>query len=167
MRISQIARRLLAAMMPVTLLGLALHPAAMAQTAPAVCTVKPEDTQRIADTVRAMYKAAMAGDVAGVKARFTPDGYLFDNGERFTPESIMAEIAGLNAQGMKFVWTVTEPDVHLDCTTGWIAYVNKGSVETAKGKQDLQWLESADLKKQNGEWLIQFFHSTRVPAAAK
>jgi hypothetical protein len=110
-----------------------------------------------------MYRAAMAGDTAGVKAAFTDDGYLFDNGSRFTPESIMALMAKLKSQGTTFVWSVTEPDVHLDCTTGWIAYLNKGSMQDSTGTKDLQWLESADLIKKDGVWRIQFFQSTRVP----
>jgi hypothetical protein len=139
----------------------------LAQTAATACTVKPEDTQRIAETLRGMYKAAMAGDTAGVKAAFTEDGYLFDNGSRFTPESIMALMAKIKSQGTAYVWSVTEPDVHLDCTTGWIAFVNKGSVQNAAGTRDLQWLESADLIKKDGVWRIQFFQSSPVQSASK
>jgi hypothetical protein len=47
----------------------------------------------------------------------------------------------------------------------WIAYVNKGAITSGSVTTDQQWLESAFLQKQAGQWKIMFIHSTRVPAA--
>jgi hypothetical protein len=117
--------------------------------------------------MEAMYHSVTVDDVPAVRAAFTQDGYLFDLGKRYTPDSIVAVIDTLRAKGMVFAWSVTEPDVHVDCHTAWIAYVNKGSVTSQAGKQDLSWLESAVLEKQDGVWRIRFLHSTQVPDPAK
>jgi ketosteroid isomerase-like protein len=61
---------------------------------------------------------------------------------------------------------VTEPDVHICGNTAWIAYVNKGSITSGSTTTDQQWLESAFLTKQTGDWKIVFMHSTRVPPPA-
>ena len=53
--------------------------------------------------------------------------------------------------------------VHISGDTAWIAYVNKGSITDASGTAKQNWLESAFLEKQAGNWKIVFMHSTRVP----
>ena len=59
------------------------------------------------------------------------------------------------------MWKVTEPDVHISGDDAWITYVNQGSI-TKDGKTVPQsWLESANLHKASGHWLIEFVHSTR------
>ena len=61
----------------------------------------------------------------------------------------------------------TEPEVHINGNTAWIAYVNKGSISDASGIVNQNWLESAFLEKQAGTWKIVFMHSTRVPMPAQ
>jgi hypothetical protein len=51
--------------------------------------------------------------------------------------------------------------------TAWIAYVNKGSITDASGTTKQNWLESAFLEKQGGDWKIVFMHSTRVSLPPK
>jgi hypothetical protein len=75
----------------------------------------------------------------------------------------MALIKRVHAAGDVYVWRVTEPEVHVHGDLAWIAYVNRGSVQDAKGKKDLTWLESAVLHRIGGAWKIRFFHATRVP----
>jgi ketosteroid isomerase-like protein len=77
----------------------------------------------------------------------------------------MAFIKAQHAAGKHYEWNVTEPDVHINGNTAWIAYVNQGSITDASGTQNLKWLESAFLQKQAGAWKIVFLHSTRVPPA--
>jgi ketosteroid isomerase-like protein len=71
-------------------------------------------------------------------------------------------IKALHAEGKRFEWNVTEPDVHITGNMAWIAYVNKGSITDASGTVNQNWLESAFLQKQAGIWKIVFMHSTRV-----
>jgi hypothetical protein len=47
----------------------------------------------------------------------------------------------------------------------WITYVNEGSVKDASATKNVTWLESAFLRKENQNWRIEFFHSTRVPVS--
>ena len=79
----------------------------------------------------------------------------------------MALIKAQHEAGKRYVWNVTEPDVHIMGKTAWIAYVNQGSITDASGTKKQIWLESAFLQRQGGAWKIVFMHSTRVPMAAQ
>jgi hypothetical protein len=122
----------------------------------------PEQTQ-IVNTVSTVFTAARADDLAKFDAVIAPDFYIFDGGARFDGDAIMALIKAQHAAGKRYEWNVTEPDVHISGNTGWIAYVNKGSISDASGTMEQEWLESAFLEKREGVWKIVFMHSTRVP----
>jgi ketosteroid isomerase-like protein len=123
--------------------------------------------QQIIDTVSTIFTAASTDDVAKFDSVISPDFYIFDGGVRFKGDSIMAFIKAQHAAGKRYEWNVTEPDVHIRGDTAWIAYVNKGSIGDASGTTKQNWLESAFLEKQGGDWKIVFVHSTRVAPAPK
>jgi hypothetical protein len=121
------------------------------------------DQKQVVDTVSTIFTAARADDVAKFDSVIAPGFYIFDVGARFNGDAIMALIKGQHAAGKRYEWNVTEPDVHINGNTAWIAYVNKGSISDASGTVNQNWLESAFLEKQAGTWKIVFMHSTRVP----
>jgi ketosteroid isomerase-like protein len=121
------------------------------------------DQIQVTETVRSMFAAAAADDLAKFRAVTTPDFYAFDAGGRFTGDALMDLIKTAHAAGKVYVWTVNEPEVHIYGDIAWIAYVNRGSIKDASGTKDVTWLESAVLQKEKGMWRIHFFHSTRAP----
>jgi Domain of unknown function (DUF4440) len=92
-----------------------------------------------------------------------PDFYIYDGGARFNADGIATLIKAQQAAGKRFQWKVTEADIHISGSTASIAYVNKGSINSASGTTNQKWLESAFLEKQAGVWKIVFMHCTRVP----
>lgn len=160
MRISPVTSFILVATL---CLGVSLS--ASAQTA--ACPVRPGDKAAVADTLRGMYAAVTARDIQKLDSYFAPGFYMFDNGQRFESDSIMKTIDSLYDKGYVFVWTVTQPDVHIDCNHAWIAYVNQGSIRIKDGPvHPTTWLESANLERIHGAWKLVFFQSTRVPEPA-
>ena len=137
---------------------------------PNVSTVRAQqksltsDQRQVVDTVSTIFTAARADDVAKFDSVIAPGFYIFDAGARFNGDTIMALIKAQHVAGKRYEWNVTEPDVHINGNTAWIAYVNKGSISDASGTVNQNWLESAFLEKQAGSWKIVFMHSTRVPA---
>ena len=125
------------------------------------------EQKQVVDTVSTIFSAARADDVAKFDSVIAPGFYIFDAGARFDGDSIMALIKAQHAVGKRYEWNVTEPDVHITGNTAWIAYVNKGSISDASGTVNQNWLESAFLEKQAGNWKIVFMHSTRVPMASQ
>lgn len=130
---------------------------------PVFADTPASDEARIVDAMKTMYVAATHDDLDQFNTVAAPDFYAFDGGKRFSGDSLMELIKNLHAAGSIYVWTVTEPEVHVSGDTAWITYVNRGSVEDKSGKKDLTWLESAVLRKDAGIWRIHFFHSTRAP----
>lgn len=133
------------------------------------CADSPADKTAVVTTLRSMYAAAMANDMVKLRGVFAPGAYLFDGGNRYdSVDSLMQDIEKFRGQGVKFVWSVTEPDVHVHCNYAWLAFVNVGSVQMPGSAEPAptKWLESADLEKKDGVWRIVFFQSTRVPAPA-
>lgn len=119
---------------------------------------------KVADTVRTIFVAARADDIAKFDSVIAPDFYIFDGGARFNGDSVMDFIKAQHAAGKHYEWNVTDPDVHINGNTAWMAYTNKGSITDASGTKNQDWLESAFLQKQAGTWKIVFMHSTRVPS---
>jgi Domain of unknown function (DUF4440) len=68
-----------------------------------------------------------------------------------------------HAAGKVYAWTVNEPEVHIDADMAWVTYVNRGSIKDTSETKNVSWLESAILRKEEGNWRIQFFHSTGMP----
>ena len=125
------------------------------------------DQKQVVDAVSTIFTAARADDVAKFDSVIAPGFYIFDGGARFNGDTIMAFIKAQHAAGKRYEWNVTEPDVHINGSTAWIAYVNKGSISDASGTVNQNWLESAFLEKRAGIWKIVFMHSTRVPIATQ
>jgi ketosteroid isomerase-like protein len=121
------------------------------------------DQTRVTEAIRSFFAAATADDLDQLHAVTAPDFYAFDAGGRFTRDALMNLIKAAHAEGKVYVWTVTEPEVHISGDIAWITYVNHGSIKDASGTKDVTWLESAVLQKEHGTWRIHFFHSTRVP----
>jgi ketosteroid isomerase-like protein len=119
--------------------------------------------QEVINKVSTIFTAALKDDTAKFDSVIAPNFYIFDGGVRFNGDAVMAFIKAQHAAGKHYEWNVTEPDVHISGDTAWIAYVNKGSITDASGTTKQNWLESAFLEKQAGNWKIVFMHSTRVP----
>jgi hypothetical protein len=125
------------------------------------------DADAIVSTLRTMYAAAMADDLAKLDTLFAPGFYMFDGGHRYEGDSVMKLIDADRAKGYVFVWSVTQPDVHVFGDHAWIAYINSGSVKMPgeAAPTPMTWLESANIEKHSGVWKIVFLQSTRVPTA--
>jgi ketosteroid isomerase-like protein len=129
------------------------------------------DQAQVVETVRAIFAAAHGDDFAKFHSVTTPDFYLFDGGIRFDGESIMQLTKQKHAEGKRYEWNVTEPDVHIYGSsagdkTAWVAYVNQGSLSDSSGTVPKKWLESAFLQKKAEGWKIVFMHSTPVVSTA-
>jgi Domain of unknown function (DUF4440) len=124
--------------------------------------VAPSDESQVVDALTTMYAAASTDDVSLFNSVVSPSFYAFDNGKRYDGDALMKLAKGLHASGKVYVWTVTEPEVHIAGKYAWITYTNRGSVRDASGTKQLTWLESAFLEKDAGLWRIHFFESTRA-----
>ena len=142
---------------------LAVFPCAAFAVDPPTCPTSATDAPQIIDAVKTMFAAASKDDLALFHTVTTSDFYAYDGGKRFDGDELMNLIKQAHEAGTVLVWSVNDPEVHVDCGTAWITYVNKGSVQNAQGLTKMTWLESLVFEKKNDKWRAHFLHSTRIP----
>ncbi len=122
-----------------------------------------DSAAQVVQTAVDLFAATKAEDAARFRALTTADFHAYDGGKRFDGLGLLDLIKGATAQGRRFDWTVQDTEVHIDCTTATLVYVNRGAVGDVKAMTPMTWLESDMLRWENGRWKIAFLHSTRVP----
>ncbi len=137
----------------------------IAQTSSTTLRATSADTGAIVNTVQSWYSAASAGDKGKFFSYVTPDFQIFDEGRRFTGEELFALGKKHLAEGSRANWTVSHPEVSVDCNTALAIFTTLGSFSHAGHEQKVTFLESAVLRKAEGRWRIAFFHSTAAPEA--
>jgi ketosteroid isomerase-like protein len=133
-------------------------PSTTAQT----CATTPADQPQVIETMRQFYVAAGADDLQKFHTVVAPTFYAYDGGVRYEGDTLMALMKKAHDAGRVYVWTVTEPQVHLSCNVALLTYVNKGSMTDSTGTKNRSWLESTYMQKSGGTWKILFFHSTPI-----
>src|SRR3954463_15846070 len=106
------------------------------------------DQVHVIEAVRSMFAALAADDFPKLRAVIAPDFYAFEAGGRITADALIDLMKKAHAAGKVYVWTVNEPEVHIDGGVAWVTYVNRGSIKDASGTKDVSWLESAVLRKE-------------------
>jgi len=139
------------------LLTLTIRSIAADQPGPAAA-----EQAQVVDAVRSMFAALATEDIPKLRAIIAPDFYAFEAGGRITGDALIDLMRKAHAAGKIYLWTVNEPEVHIDGGMAWVTYTNRGSIKDASETKNVSWLESAILRKE-GNWRIQFFHSTRIP----
>jgi ketosteroid isomerase-like protein len=125
---------------------------------------RADDEAAIVKTLEQMFSAAQRDDLDRFHAVTTKDFYAYDNGKRFEGDALMDLIKQYHAKGYQYIWSVTEPQVHVNCDIAWVTYVNKGSIRQPDGSMtNMTWLESAVMRWDGNAWKVRFLHSTRVP----
>ena len=126
-------------------------------------TPSSNDEVQVTEAVRTMFAALSSENIPKLRAVIAPDFYAFEAGGRITGDALIDLIKKAHEAGKTYVWTVNEPEVHIDGSVAWVTYINRGSIKDASETKEVSWLESAVLRKEKDNWRIQFFHSTRVP----
>jgi hypothetical protein len=126
--------------------------------------IKPGEAPEVADVIRRLLAAMSKLDRSTFRSLVTPGFYCFDIGKRYDADGLMEMFGTAQHDGKKFVWSVTEPDVHIHVDCAWISYINVGSIQTSADTYPTptSWLESAFLQHSNEGWKVAFFHSVRA-----
>ena len=132
-----------------------------AAKAPVQCAPAATAQAEVVKTQESLIAALKAEDEAAFKTLIADSFYAYDAGKRLDSAAFVGMIKSVHATGKKYDWSVTEPEVHVQCDWAWMTYVNKGSITDTSGRQEVSWLESAIFHYEGGHWRIQFLHSSR------
>ena len=122
-------------------------------------TTKPTDDPEV---VRALLTKYFDGikhrDLVAMNAVTTDDYTLFENGSVWTNDSLVNQLNKFKT----FDAAVTFDNVRINMgeTTADVVYYNHGELVMDTAKISVDWLESATFRKVNGEWKMNFLHST-------
>jgi ketosteroid isomerase-like protein len=122
------------------------------------------DASAITASLAALFDAFRNDDAAKFRSVVAPGFSSFDGGARFDGDALLKLIAAKHAEGWTYDWNLREPDIRQHGETAWAAYVNEGFVPAGRRTQ-VTWQESAFLRRHEGRWLIEFFHSSRANPA--
>jgi hypothetical protein len=133
----------------------------------AIVASAPHATVHDADTpeqaIRSWFGAMARNDAAANARLLSSTFYAFDNGKRFRGGELFDLIRQLHGSGVVIQWNLGPIDVHRRGATAWAAWENEGAVGHAGEMQPVTWLESANLHRTRGRWMIDFLNSARVP----
>lgn len=123
------------------------------------CQQKKDDPEILKSILINYFDGIKAQDLQKLNSLTTNDFVLFENGKIWTNDSI----ATIKNKFHSFTgeWKLENMKVNIDESSGDIVYFNHGELsfnDTLKVKFD--WLESATFRKVDGEWKMNFLHST-------
>lgn len=113
-------------------------------------------------TVHAFFEALRNDDEAGFKRLTTEGFYAYDVGKRFPGQELVTFVRAAHDRGVQLNWSIGALDTKICSDVAWSAWENVGSAGIPPDIQNVRWLESAVLVRQDGSWKIDFFHSQRA-----
>ena len=128
--------------------------------------VKVHEGDTPEQAIRSWFEAMARNDATANARLLSRNFYAFDNGKRFRGGELFDFVKQLHDAGMVIQWNLGPIDVHRSGATAWAAWENHGAAGHAGALQPVIWLESANLHRASGRWVIDFLNSARVPPPA-
>jgi ketosteroid isomerase-like protein len=126
------------------------------------------DTAAVEAAIRENYAAYSSFDEARYRATTTGDFLLLEHGELIDREGDIANMAKPGT-GFRRSDRFDFSTVRVEGDIAWAVYtLNSEIYDDKRGARSREWLESAILRREDGQWKVALLHSTRVshPAGA-
>ncbi len=117
------------------------------------------DKVQVKQVLTDYFAAIRAKDLNKMNALCTDDYVLFENGMVWNNDSLGNNIRKSDAE-IRF--TLDNYNIRVDQESGRINYFNHGEAYRNDSlKSTIDWIESATFRKVEGQWKLEFLHSTR------
>jgi ketosteroid isomerase-like protein len=123
-----------------------------------------DDEAAVKQSVEGVYAAFSAFDKQKYRALLTEDYLLLENGELLDLEGDVAMMATADS-GHRRVDAFDFRSVKVHGDTAYAVYFLKSEITDKKGARNLEWLESAILRRAGSGWRMALLHSTRIAKA--
>ena len=123
------------------------------------------DAEEIVATIERVFLAIGDNDRNRLEEMLCEDFHAFENGVRMTGRELLETMSRYHAEGRRYRWSVNAPQAEVHGSLGFLAYVNRGSITAAPGREPMpmSWLETVLLRREDSGWRLAFLHSTRMP----
>lgn len=123
------------------------------------CKEKKDDPEILKNILVEYFDGIKTRDLAKLNSLTTKDFVLFEDGVIFTNDSLVKP--NPYVKSFQGTWTFDNTKINIDETSGDMVYYNHGDfVYNDTIKRQVDWLESATFRKVDGEWKMNFLHST-------
>jgi len=126
------------------------------------------DAQEMVATIERIFAALGENDRVLLDQLLCDDFHAFENGARVTGRELLELMSRYHAEGRRYRWSISAPQVEVQGDLGVLVYVNHGSITVAPcDPMPMSWLETALLRRQGSGWRLAFLHSTRTAEAER
>lgn len=123
------------------------------------CKQKKDDPEILKNILVEYFDGIKTRDLAKLNSLTTKDFVLFEDGVIFTNDSLVKP--NPYVKSFQGTWTFDHIKINIDETSGDVVYYNHGDfIYNDTIKRQVDWLESATFRKVDGEWKMNFLHST-------
>ena len=124
------------------------------------CNPEPSnDPEIVKGILREYFDGIKKRDVNKMNAVTTTDFVLFEDGRVWNNDSLIFHLNQFAS--FDGTWTFDQMKINMDESSADVVYLDHGDLifnDTEKVSYD--WIESATFRKINGEWKMNFLHST-------
>jgi ketosteroid isomerase-like protein len=121
---------------------------------------KTAEEEKVKKVIDAYFKAIQSNDYEQMKANTTNDYLLFESGKVWNNDSLWNEIQKFKDNTIRF--SINSHSIEIDQRFAHVVYFNHGDIyQNDSLMSRMDWIESATLKKIDGQWKIFFLHSTQ------
>ena len=129
------------------------------------CRSFDQDTAQVQRSIQSFYDALAKDDRAAFARSVTRDFVAFEQGERFSADTLFKVIEDSHRSGRVINWGISAVAVRIDCDTALATWDNRGSAGVPPNILPRRWLESALFRRSPTGWRMEFLHSTVVTEA--
>lgn len=119
---------------------------------------KPDDPEMLKQVLLEYFDGIKNIDLDELKAVTTDDFVLFENGQVWNNDSIYNFLKALPP--FVAVYKFDNFNINIDTEIGNMIYFNHADLTMNDTEIKYDWIESATFKKVDGEWKMNFLHST-------
>jgi hypothetical protein len=120
---------------------------------------KTDDQQILKKLLADYFDGIKHRDLAKMDSATTNDFTLFEDGRVWSNDSLVTMLNTF--QSFDGTWTLSDMKINIDESSGDIIYFNHGElVFNDTAKLNFDWIESATFRKVDGNWKMNFLHST-------
>ncbi|HEY3405182.1 MAG TPA: nuclear transport factor 2 family protein [Ohtaekwangia sp.] len=123
------------------------------------CSPKNDDPEILKKILTDYFDGIKTKDLNKLNSVTTTDFILYEDGKIWTNDSLVR--VNPKFRSVKGTWTFDNMKVNIDESSGDAVYYNHGDfVINDTIHRQVDWLESATFRKVDGEWKMNFLHST-------
>ncbi len=128
-----------------------------------------DDARAVESALRAWYDASTRHDSASYAAVLLPDFFIFEDTTRYDRTALLTLVASSFAYGTDRA-TMSDFSTRVAGDVAWTSFRNEEffTPNGAAPQPVRRYLESAVLRRVDGQWKLERYHATRInrPAAA-